>query len=242
MTIIMKKLPIGLESFEKVIAGDFVYVDKTALIHKLISDLPYYFLLRSSGFGKSLLLSTIAAIFKGQKKLFKGLDIYSKHKTWRKYPIIHFDFSNIHVKNAEDLEKALKKEVIRIGKEHAIRVEMQTLIEGVKDLVRKIGKKKGAVVLVDAYDTPLLDHESKPKVMSAINFVLCNFFGVLKSLDEYLHFVFVTGDSHFSALSAGNLYDITTHPYMQTCSVTQIKKLLTIFQVILIIYKIREKY
>jgi len=81
-----KDLPIGIQTFENLIQGNFIYVDKTKLIYDLVKpEQAVYFLSRPRRFGKSLLISTLEAIFKNQRTLFKGLWIdnseYSREKS-----------------------------------------------------------------------------------------------------------------------------------------------------------------
>ena len=72
---ILRKLPIGIQTFEKLREGDYLYVDKTALVWRIASTETPYFLSRPRRFGKSLLLSTFEAYFEGKKNLFEGLAI-----------------------------------------------------------------------------------------------------------------------------------------------------------------------
>ena len=69
----MKKLPIGIQTFENLILEGFVYVDTTRFVHELASQSKYYFLSRPRRFGKSLFLSTLGAAFQGKRELFEGL-------------------------------------------------------------------------------------------------------------------------------------------------------------------------
>ena len=85
--------PIGVQSFAEVIERENVYVDKTHLMHKLISEGKYYFLSRPRRFGKSLLISTMEAYFSGRKELFKGLAIDGVETDWKEYPVLHFDLN-----------------------------------------------------------------------------------------------------------------------------------------------------
>ncbi|HCQ72958.1 MAG TPA: AAA family ATPase, partial [Rikenellaceae bacterium] len=85
--------PIGIQNFEKIRRGGFVYVDKTDLIYKIAQTGQYYFLSRPRRFGKSLLVSTMEAYFQGKKELFEGLAIASLEKEWTEYPVLHFDLS-----------------------------------------------------------------------------------------------------------------------------------------------------
>lgn len=87
------KYPIGIQTFEKIIAGGYTYVDKTELVYKLVSSGEYYFLSRPRRFGKSLLTTTLEAYFQGKKELFKSLAMERLEQNWVKYPVFHLDFS-----------------------------------------------------------------------------------------------------------------------------------------------------
>ena len=99
----MKKLPISIQTFEKLIEGNLIYVDKTDLIYNLVSQGAYYFLARPRRFGKSLLLSTLKSFFQGKKELFKGLYIYEKEKAWITYPVIHIDYSKVNYRDGKEI-------------------------------------------------------------------------------------------------------------------------------------------
>ena len=89
---IMRKLPIGIQTFEKLREGGYLYVDKTAFVWKIASTETPYFLSRPRRFGKSLLLSTLEAYFSGKKELFEGLAMEQLEKEWTVYPVLHIDF------------------------------------------------------------------------------------------------------------------------------------------------------
>lgn len=89
-----KLYPVGIQSFEEIINGNFAYVDKTNIIHKLINSGKYYFLSRPRRFGKSLLISTLEAYFLGKKELFKGLSMEKLEKEWTVYPVLHLDLNS----------------------------------------------------------------------------------------------------------------------------------------------------
>ncbi|MBW2166050.1 MAG: AAA family ATPase [Deltaproteobacteria bacterium] len=99
----MKKLPIGIQTFRKLIDGNYLYVDKTEHIHRLIVQGSVYFLSRPRRFGKSLLISTLNEIFEGNKELFKGLWIYEADYAWEKHPVVRIDFSKSKARNSDEL-------------------------------------------------------------------------------------------------------------------------------------------
>ena len=87
------KYPIGIQDFARIIEDGYVYVDKTALIYRLVTEGKIYFLCRPRRFGKSLLVSTLEYYFRGQKELFRGLAIDSLEEEWAQYPVFHIDFN-----------------------------------------------------------------------------------------------------------------------------------------------------
>jgi len=104
----MRKLPLGIQSFRKIVEGDYVYVDKTQYVYDLINSASYYFLSRPRRFGKSLLLDTIGEVFGGNKALFKGLWIYDSDYEFLKHPVIKLDISGISNETPEILEESIK--------------------------------------------------------------------------------------------------------------------------------------
>ena len=103
------KYPIGIQDFESIINGSYTYVDKTALIYRLVTEGKIYFLSRPRRFGKSLLVSTLDAYFKGKKELFKGLAIDELETEWAEYPVFHLDFNGEDFTDVGTLEKKLEK-------------------------------------------------------------------------------------------------------------------------------------
>ena len=106
------KYPIGIQEFDKIINGGYVYVDKTALVYQLVTEGSIYFLSRPRRFGKSLLVSTLEAYFKGKKELFKGLAIDELEKDWLEYPVFHIDFNGENFTIPGTLEDKIEKFLI----------------------------------------------------------------------------------------------------------------------------------
>jgi hypothetical protein len=103
----MKKLPIGIQSFEEIRKENYYYVDKTHFVEKLASEGKYYFLSRPRRFGKSLFLDTLRQAFLGKKELFKGLYLET-HWDWsKKYPVIYIDFAEGVVDTVETLKEII---------------------------------------------------------------------------------------------------------------------------------------
>ena len=224
----MKKLPIGIQTFQKIIDGDYVYIDKTQDIYELITNNSYIFLSRPRRFGKSLLISTIKEIFEGNKKLFKGLYIYDKWDWEDKYPIIKIDFYG-------DLRspKSLEKNILHFLKQNQkeLNVECDNTDEYdicFRELIEKSYKKyqKPVVILIDEYDKAILDNLDQMEVAHQNREILRAFYSIIKGSDRYIKFVFLTGVSKFSKASIFSglnmLEDISLTPkYGNICGYTQ---------------------
>jgi len=222
----VKKLPLGIQNFRKIIEGDYIYVDKTQHIYNLLNNASYYFLSRPRRFGKSLLLDTIAEVFKGDKELFKGLWIYDSDYVFKKHPVIRLDMSNIANKTPDILENTLSEEMISRAGEDDITVTGSEPGILFKRLIENLCKKynERVVVLIDEYDKPILDHINNIETAGGNRSALSGFYGVLKSMDPYLRFVFITGVTKFTKTSIfsglNNLKDITmSEDYAGICGI-----------------------
>jgi len=222
----MKKLPLGIQSFRKIIENDCVYVDKTQYVYELINSVSYYFLSRPRRFGKSLLLDTIAEVFNGDKELFKGLYIYESNYIFKKHPVIRLDMSNVANDTPEKLERALCNTLqTRINAEGST-ISSELPSDLFKNLIEALYNKYGekVVVLIDEYDKPMLDQLHNVELAEANREIIRGFYGVLKSMDPFLRLTFITGVSKFSKTSVfsglNNLLDITmVEDYANICGV-----------------------
>ncbi|MDM8562792.1 AAA family ATPase [Candidatus Marithioploca araucensis] len=209
----MKKLPIGIQTFSKIIKENCVYVDKTRHIANLIESGEYFFLSRPRRFGKSLLVSTLSEIFSGNQALFQGLYIYDKID-WQAHPIIHIDFSAIDFSTETELREGLIDLLDGFNADYQLSVEKRGFKAYFKNIIQALSEKNGkVVVLIDEYDKPIVDYIDDVERATKNREVLRDFFGVLKSSDAFLRFVFLTGVSKFSRVSIfselNNLRDIT---------------------------------
>jgi hypothetical protein len=198
-----RKLPIGIQDFEKLRTGNNIYVDKTAYIYKLLqSDAPY-FLGRPRRFGKSLFLSTLNAYFLGKKELFEGLAIAELEREWVEYPVLHIDMNKSVYKNIQTFENSLGvilgEYETEWGVENTLEEASQRLGQLITQAYKKTGRK--AVVLIDEYDKPLVNTMDDIKLHEEIRNILKSFYGILKSADTHLRFVFLTGVTKFSKVS-----------------------------------------
>ncbi|GHT54732.1 ATPase AAA [Bacteroidia bacterium] len=223
----MKNLPIGIQSFEVLRQGDWLYVDKTKIINELVTSGRVYFLSRPRRFGKSLLVSTMEALFQGKKSLFEGLDIYDKWDWTQTNPVIRLDFAGINNDTAANLQADLEKVILKTAQEYGIsltRVAAGSFFELISQLHQITGQQ--VVVLIDEYDKPIIDHLTDLSVAEENRNVLKSFYGILKPADEHLRFVLLTGVSKFNKVSIfselNNLNDITMDDrYASICGYTQ---------------------
>ena len=222
----MKKLPLGMQSFRGLIEGDYLYVDKTQYVYELLNNEKYYFLSRPRRFGKSLLLDTICEVFRGDKELFKGLWIYDSDYVFEKYPVIRLDMSNISNKTPKVLEDSIVSTLRTRIKDEGLDITDDIPSDIFKHLIVGLFKKynQRVVVLIDEYDKPILDHINDADTAEANRMVIKGFYGILKSMDQYLRFTFITGVSKFTKTSIfselNNLLDITmTEKYVNICGI-----------------------
>jgi hypothetical protein len=221
----MRKYPIGLQDFGGIRNGGFLYVDKTELIYNLIASGKYYFLSRPRRFGKSLLLSTIKAIFSGNKKLFEGLWIHDQWNWEQKNPVIHLSLSGLGYEQL-GLYEALNREMGVIAKELGVELEAVNLKGRFEELIRKASVNGRVVILIDEYDKPITDYLEDQEKVEENRSVFKNFYSVLKDADEYIRLLLITGVSRFTPESIfsdlNNLNDITIHRnYATIAGITQ---------------------
>ncbi|MDR3125139.1 MAG: ATP-binding protein [Endomicrobium sp.] len=225
----MKRLPIGTQAFEVLRRSGNIYVDKTEHIYNLISNGRIYFLSRPRRFGKSLLISTLKELFRGNKEIFEGLYICDKWDWTKKYPVIHLDFTELAYDTPEKLEGSLFDFVKTSARQNNIELQNSQLETKFAELIEKMHKSIGEqiVILVDEYDKPMIDSLNKAKeVHQGIKETLHNFYQVIKGSDEHIKFMFMTGVSRFTGLSIfsalNNLNDITMdYKYAGICGYTQ---------------------
>ncbi len=211
----MKKLPIGVQSFEIMRSDAYYYVDKTPIIKKIVDQGRYYFLSRPRRFGKSLFLDTLKQAFAGKKEYFSGLFL-EHHWDWDVcYPVISLSFGTGVIKRTADLEITIISLMDEIAQNYGTLINGELLSLRFRELVIKLynQRQQQVVILIDEYDKPILDNIENPELAKEIREGLKNFYSVIKDCDRYLKFVFITGISKFSKVSLfsvlNNLEDIT---------------------------------
>ena len=221
--------PIGIQTFERIIREDKLYIDKTEYIYRMThGGGKFFFLNRPRRFGKSLLTSTFQSYFEGKKDLFKGLAVEQLETEWTEYPVLHFDLSGGKHLDKEQLERyilsLLKENEDRFGVESEVidtNIRLNNLITAV---YQKTGRQ--VVILIDEYDAPLLDVVHEDTLLPVLRNVMRNFYSPLKKCEPYLRFVFLTGITKFSQMSIfselNNISNISMLPqYAGICGITQ---------------------
>lgn len=235
MATIRRKLPIGIQTFEKIRTGNYLYVDKTDLVWQMASSNTPYFLSRPRRFGKSLLLSTFKSYFAGRKDLFEGLAIANLETEWKEYPILYLDLNAEKYDAPERLYILINSYLVQWEAKYGKDENEDSLSTRFAGVIRRAYEQTGCgvVVLVDEYDKPLLQALLDEPLQEEYRKTLKAFYGVLKSADAYLRFVFLTGVTKFAHVSVfsdlNQLSDISMVPqYSTVCGITK-EELLQVF-------------
>lgn len=227
----MKKLPIGIQTFEKLREGDYLYADKTQFVYELAhSGGNYFFLSRPRRFGKSLLLTTLKAYFEGRKDLFEGLKIMELEHDWKQHPVLHLDLNTGDYTSVEGLWSMFNRHVSNWEKQYGITPSVEQLPDRFANLIYSL---HDVVILVDEYDKPLLQTIEDVELQDRFRTILKSMYSVLKTCDAHIRFALLTGVSRFSRVSIfsdlNNLTDITlNNDYASICGITE-EELHTIF-------------
>lgn len=220
--------PIGIQSFEKIRTGGFVYVDKTALIYRLAASGQYYFLSRPRRFGKSLLVSTMEAYFSGRKELFEGLAMESLEKDWTEYPVLHLDLTGSSYTDISHLKMSLDQHLRKWESLYDVAPMSEDLSSRFKDIIDAAYLKTGhkVVILIDEYEKPIIDNIDNPELMEQFRRELQGFYSVIKGKDNAIRFAFLTGVTKLGKMSIfsglNNLNDISMDArYADICGISE---------------------
>jgi hypothetical protein len=231
-----QRLPVGIQDFAKIREGGYTYVDKTARIYELVTGAAGpVFLSRPRRFGKSLLCSTLGALFEGRRDLFGGvagraaLSVDTLEWGWEKHPVIRLDLNpGRYEEGVERLDALLRNSLSETAQRAGLSLRGLFVEEQFGNLIRDMAGQAGrkTVVIIDEYDKPLLTTIDMPDIHIKIRSALKAFYGVLKSSDAYLRLVFLTGVTKFSQVSVfsdlNNITDISFNPrYYDLCGITQ---------------------
>ncbi len=221
----MKKLPIGIQDFKDIITGNYIYVDKTQYMYELIENGKFYFISRPRRFGKSLTISALYYLFKGEKELFRGTYIYDKWE-FAEYPVIKLSMTELNTKDEHSVEASLKFHLKRLYEEYGAVIRTDDVKLMFSDLIFQMSKQGKVVLLIDEYEKPILDHLKDKVKAESIREVLRNFYQVIKDADPYLKFVLMTGITKFTKTGVfstlNNLNELSTdEKYSEMIGYTQ---------------------
>ena len=223
-----RKLPVGIQSFEKIRKDGYLYVDKTDIIWQLANrNKTYNYLSRPRRFGKSVLVDTLEAYFMGKKKLFEGLKIMQMETEWVKRPVIRLDMSRAGAE-PETLRSYLDITFDKLEEEYGITPKPTAkLADRFNAIIVGAYEQTGqqVAILIDEYDSPL-QHSWKTPYHEACTAVYREVFAILKADDKYEKFVFITGITKFTQISLfsvlNNLSNISFEPeYAAICGITK---------------------
>ena len=222
----LKNLPIGIQNFEKIRKSDYLYVDKTALMYKLVTTGNYYFLSRPRRFGKSLLISTLEAYFQGKKELFNGLAVEQLETEWTEYPVLHLDLNTEDYKTPAALKDKLNLALANWEELYGSNSNERSLGTRFEGVIRRAYEKTGhrVVILVDEYNKPMLQAIGNEELQNEYRGTLKGFYGALKSMDGCIKFALLTGVTKFGKVSVfsdlNNLSDISMDSrYYNICGI-----------------------
>ena len=223
----MKRLPLGIQTFSKLISDSHYYVDKTEFVYKLANIGTYFFLSRPRRFGKSSFLDTIQEAYQGNEVLFKGLFLEKNWDWSKKYPVIKISFGSGETTSPEELRLIIHDIFLAFQRQFQITLESSSFSGKFKELIELLHKRENrkVVILIDEYDKPILDAIDR-EFAAQVRDELKNLYSVIKDSDRYIQLVFITGVSKFSRVSLfsglNNLTDITLDPeFSAVCGYTQ---------------------
>jgi hypothetical protein len=206
----------------------FVYVDKTALVHKMVHEGNYYFLSRPRRFGKSLLISTLKAYFEGKRELFQGLAMEQLEQEWRVHPVLRLDLNTEKYDSMDSVDKKLDREFKVWETLYGADPAETTLPMRFEGIIQRACEKTGerVVVLVDEYDKPLLQAIGNKALQDEYRATLKSVYGALKSMDGCIKYALLTGVTKFSKVSVfsdlNNLTDISMdRRYTEVCGISE---------------------
>lgn len=222
------KLPIGVQSFERIRSDGYLYIDKTKWLWELVSSGKYYFLSRPRRFGKSLFLSTLKAYFEGKRALFDGLYVAGEESEWSVSPVLYLDLNVGLYESYEGLEEVLRSHLSQWEEAYGLKRTTEDVALRFKAVIRGVAENTGrrVAILVDEYDKPLLQTMESGLLQDRCRALLKAFYGNLKTCDEYIRFAMLTGVTQFSHVSVfsdlNNLADISQLPqFASLCGITE---------------------
>lgn len=220
-----RKLPLGIQDFEEMRRGDYLYVDKTDIVWQLANGDKYNFLSRPRRFGKSLLCSTLKCYFEGRKELFEGLKIMQVEDDWVKRPVIYLSMS-LGGSSAQELREYLHNVLSSYEKIYGKNPDERSLGNRLNGIIQRAYEQFGVkiAVIVDEYDVPL-QHTYETNQHDECREIYRNFFTGLKDYGYCIKCVFITGITKFTQISLFSMLNTLTNvsfdeQYSAICGLT----------------------
>ena len=235
----MKRLPTGIQTFEKIREGNYLYVDKTELVYRMAHDCSYVFMSRPRRFGKSVLCSTLKSYFEGRRDLFEGLKMAELETEWHQHPVLLISLASMKAGTEAEFNDKIDVQLSWYEELYGVQKTSDTPGARFENLIKQAPTKMGGektVVIIDEYDAPLLATLHEPEKLKEMRTTVRSLFSCLKDCDPWLRFVFITGITKFFAGQSGiaersqvsifselnNLDKITMMPqYSTICGITQ---------------------
>ena len=214
------KLPNKIISFSELRENNFIYVDKTAKLQNMIEDGGWYFLARPQGFGKTLTLSTLTAMFSGKAELFEGLAAseFVKQYVEHPYKVINFDFESLMGYNLHEFNKSFEKMLIAIANNFKIDLEYPVSTSSLTNIFSYLRQQFGSfVVLIDNYDKPIIDCKDNTELLFEIHIILRSFYDIVNNYTSSIKFLMIMGIQQYDTYGVfetiSDLDDISKNEY-----------------------------
>ena len=203
----MKRIPLGVTEFAEIrhISKNYFYTDNTKLLYHLATRPEPRFLARPEGFGKTLLVSALENLLKGNRELFKGLWIDSSDYRFKPHLVMRLNMGDMVADTPSEMKDMINDRLAKMAASHKIYVRFQHInkdFPGVlfATVVYHFKKKYGnrVAVVIDDCDAPIVEHFADPELAEQFRSALDDFYFILKSEEKHFSHIFMTGVNRFT--------------------------------------------
>jgi hypothetical protein len=215
-------------SFAEIRANNLFYSDKTKFIYRLIREPKVKILCRPRGFGKTLLLDTLAALFQGRRELFRGLWIDSSDFSFAPHPVVRLDLDYPGPLTPQLLRELVTRDLEKIAQAENLSIGPLNPTVPLTDLLVSLFRKYNpqadenssrpvrTVFLADNFDAPVLANLDNPKLARGLQETLDSLFRPLANLTKFCGLTVLAGETTLGwsgrALPADLIEDISFDP------------------------------